>query len=143
MPIVPMVRTLAVVALLLPIAGMAVHGQSSPVAPSDPPANAERGELSGRVAWEKLQGNTLVGTVDGKPFAEFYGRDGVVKFRIDGKVTVGRWQLDQDLVCFEYPGDPRECLRLTLIDGSTVVWTDHKGVIDTRGTMKPGNDQNL
>lgn len=143
MRVVPVERLFPIVLILA--AGAATHAQTSGAAPapSDPPAISAKQDVSGRAAWEKVVGNTIVGTVDGKPFVEFYARDGVLKFRFEGKLSVGRWQLDGELVCFEYPGDPKECFQLTLTDGTNVTWTDNKGVIDTRGTLAQGNSENL
>jgi hypothetical protein len=110
--------------------------------PSDPLAAAPR-ELKGLAAWQVLAGNTIVGTVEGRAFAEFYDRDGTVKLRVAGKLAVGRWTVNGDQVCFEYPGDPRECLRPVVVDGSEVTWFNAQGGIDNRGTLRPGNPENL
>lgn len=116
--------------------------EASAQAPADQP-RVEVRELSGAAAWEKLVGNTIVGTVEGRRFAEFYGRDGTVKLRVAGKVAVGKWSVEADNVCFEYPGDPRECLKPTLGEGGDVTWLNGQGGIDNRGTLKPGNAENL
>jgi hypothetical protein len=115
----------------------------SAVTPSEPPAMSDPKQLTGLAAWEKVVGNSISGMVEGRAFAEYYSKDGTVKFRIDGKTSTGRWLVDGDGICFEYPGDPRECFRLTLSDGKEVIWTDGKGVIDTRGTLAEGNAENL
>jgi hypothetical protein len=117
--------------------------QPSAVTPSEPPAMSDPKQLTGLAAWEKVVGNSITGMVEGRSFTEYYAKDGTVKFRIDGKTSVGRWLVDGDGICFEYPGDPRECFRLTLSDGKDVVWTDGKGVIDNRGTLAEGNAENL
>jgi hypothetical protein len=117
--------------------------QTPATTPADPPAASDKANLTGLAAWDKVVGNTLVGMVEGRAFVEYYGKDGVSKFRIDGKVSVGRWQIQDDQVCFEYPGDPKECFRLTLTDGVNVTWSDGKGLIDTRGTLSQGNPENL
>src|SRR5262245_47473870 len=66
---------------VLVLAAAVAHAQTqSPgtaAKPADPPAASDQQELTGRAAWAKVVGNTLVGTVEGRPFAEYYGRDGV------------------------------------------------------------------
>ena len=47
-------------------------------------------QLTGLAAWEKVVGNSVTGMVEGRAFAEYYAKDGTVKFRIDGKTSVGR-----------------------------------------------------
>ncbi len=130
------------VAVAVSLSAPSAQAPRSPAQPAEPPA-AEVRELAGIAAWQKLVGNTIVGAVEGRSFAEFYGRDGTVKLRVAGKVATGRWTVDGEMVCFEYPGDPRECLRPMLVDGSDVTWLNPQGGIDNRGTLKPGNPENL
>ena len=130
---------------LILVAAAMVHAQTqgATTAPAAPPAASDKLTVTGLAAWEKIVGNTLVGTVEGRAFAEFYAKDGTVKFRIDGKLAVGRWVVTGEQICFDYPGDPRECFIPTLVDGANLTWSDGKGMVDTQGTLKPGNSEEL
>jgi hypothetical protein len=107
-------------------------------APS-PPA---LGKLTGHAAIERLIGNTMTGTADGQPYFAFYDKDGTVKMQRGGDVSTGKWSIDGDDLCEEYPDDDDEtCYKLEL-DGDSGVMTDEDGTV-YKIEIIPGNPKKL
>lgn len=130
---------LALVAILgATVPGLkSAHAQSAP-AGTDGPSTARQGAA----AWQALVGNTAVAQSRAGGYTEFYGPDGAVThLDKDGK-TRGKWSLDGQKVCFDFPEeDDRSCV-LVEIDGDRGAFVDEDASRDTF-QMLPGNAKGL
>jgi len=101
-----------------------------------------QGKLTGHAAIEKLIGNTMTGTAEGQPYFAFYDKDGTVKMQRGSEISTGKWAIDGDDLCEEYPDDDDEtCYKLEL-DGNVGVMTDEDG-ISYEIEIIPGNSKKL
>ena len=75
-------------------------------------------------------------------YTEFYASDGTVKhLDRDGKAT-GKWSLEGDKVCFEFPEeDDRSCVTVQ-VEGTKGAFVDEDAAKDSFDIM-PGNAKNL
>ena len=105
--------------------------------PSTPPAT----KLTGMAAWSALVGNTVVGKLEGKDFADYYLTDGTVKTMVDSQAVAGKWSLEGDKICFTYPDDPKECYVMEVV-GDSATFTDKSGLAVKVQILK-GNAKNL
>jgi hypothetical protein len=111
--------TLVAAILAVSCGGMAAAGQQAPSPPS--------ARLSGRAAIEALIGNTMTGMAGGSPYFAFYDKDGTVKMQRGSDISAGKWAIDGDDLCEEFPEDEDEtCYRLEL-DGNRGTMTDGDG----------------
>ncbi len=92
-------------------------------------------------AWSKLVGNTVVGKLEGKDFADYYVADGTVKSMVDSQIVTGKWSLEGDKICFVYPTEPKECYAMEVV-GETATFTDPSGT-GIRAQILKGNAKNL
>ncbi|QQS13225.1 MAG: hypothetical protein IPK81_02920 [Rhodospirillales bacterium] len=83
----------------------------------------------------------MAGKLDGKEFADFYSKDGVVKSMIDSQIVSGKWTLEGEKICFKYPDEDKDCYAMEVV-GSTATFTDSKGT-GIRAEILPGNAKNL
>ncbi|MFI5012646.1 MAG: hypothetical protein ACHQAY_09880 [Hyphomicrobiales bacterium] len=101
-----------------------------------------QGKLAGRAAIEALIGNTMTGTADGTPYFAFYDKDGTVRMQRGSEVSEGKWSIDGDNLCEEYPEDDDEtCYKLEL-DGASGIMTDEDGTV-YKIEIIPGNPHKL
>jgi len=68
--------------------------ESSPPAVTPAPGSfaqtaAPEQKLVGLAAWNKLVGNSINGTEDGKPLTEYYAPDGAAKSMLDNEISTG------------------------------------------------------
>jgi hypothetical protein len=106
------------------------------------PSPSALAKLTGHAAIERLIGNTMTGTADGEPYFAFYDKDGTVKMQRGGDVSTGKWSIDGDDLCEEYPDDEDEtCYKLEL-DGDSGVMTDEDGTA-YKIEIIPGNPKKL
>jgi hypothetical protein len=110
-----------------------------PAQPAPQPAPATK--LTGMAAWSALVGNTVVGKLEGKDFADYYLPDGTVKSMVESQIVTGRWSLEGDRICFAYPDEPRECYGME-VTGETATFTDRSGT-GIRVQILKGNAKNL
>ena len=118
-----------------------LHAQSaSSSAPA--PDSAVATKAKGLAAWQRLTGNTAVAESRAGGYTEFYAPDGVVKhLDRDGRST-GKWSLQGEKVCFDFPEeDDRSCVDVE-IDGQKGVFIDEDATKDTFDLL-PGNAKNL
>ncbi len=99
-------------------------------------------KLTGAAAWQQLVGNTVVAEARAGGYTEFYAADGaVVHLDKDGKAK-GRWTLQGDKVCFDFPEeDDRSCVSVEL-EGSKGAFVDEDATRDTF-TLLAGNAKAL
>jgi len=50
-------------------------------------------KLVGIAAWNKLIGNSITGTEDGKTLTEYYAADGTAKSMLGNDISTGTWML--------------------------------------------------
>jgi hypothetical protein len=143
----------AVAALLLTAAPLGLaSAQQTPQppaeAPSDQPPKPKR--LTGAEAWNLLVGNSATGRTSDGMRTEYYGADGVIRTLVASDLTTGKWRLQDDRVCIQYPpgedDDEEElegetCYRVT-INGNYVVFIDANGE-GWRLRIVPGNPKDL
>ena len=81
-----------------------------------PPTQAELFEL--------LNGNTLTGQWDGRPFTQHFATDRSTRYREgDGETTHGTWRvIDSGQYCSIWPPFPRETCYEVLVDGQRIFW---------------------
>ncbi|HKU97164.1 MAG TPA: hypothetical protein VJR58_17905 [Vineibacter sp.] len=109
--------------------------------PADKPAEKPAGKLTGMAAWSTLVGNTVVGKIEGKDFADYYLADGTVKSMVESQIATGKWALEGDKICFVYPDEPRECYAMEVV-GDDVAFTDNTGA-GIRAKVLKGNAKNF
>lgn len=81
-----------------------------------------------------ISDNTVQGNMDASgPYSEYYQADGTIK----GKDYTGKWSVENDAMCFEYEGTPKDCWNLE-IDGDQVRWLKD-GASTGTGTIVKGN----
>jgi hypothetical protein len=114
-------------------------GQPAPATPPSTPTTP--GKLTGMAAWNALVGNTVVGKLEGKDFADYYLADGTVKSMVGSETITGRWSLEGDKICFAYPGEPKECYAME-VSGDVAVFTDRDGM-SVKGQVQKGNAKNF
>ena len=119
---------------------MPAGAQTAPVPPPTPAPSA--GVQTGPAAWQKLIGNTIV--VEGRAanYTEFFTTDGAVKhLDRDGKAT-GKWTLQAEKICFDYPDeDDKSCVNVE-VEGSKGAFVDEDGARDVFDIL-PGNAKGL
>ncbi|SEE15455.1 hypothetical protein SAMN05444161_4991 [Rhizobiales bacterium GAS191] len=99
-------------------------------------------KITGKAAIEALIGNTMTGSADGTPYLAFYAKDGTVTMKRGGEVSSGKWSINGDDLCEEYPDDEDEsCYKLEL-DGTAGVMTDEDGT-PYKIEILPGNPEKL
>jgi hypothetical protein len=115
--------------------------EPSAAAPAAPAAGPEA-KLVGIAAWNRLIGNSITGTEDGKPLTEYYAPDGTAKSMLDNEISTGTWMLVGEVICFKYADDPKpECYKLE-VSGDTATMYDEKGS-GTRYQIVKGNPKGL
>jgi hypothetical protein len=107
--------------------------------PSSPPAS---GKVTGRAAIDKLIGNTMTGTIEGAPYFAYYDKDGTVRMQVGSDVMAGKWTIDGDGFCEEYPDDEDETCYHLEIDGNGALMTDEDGTV-YKIEILPGNPKKL
>ena len=113
-------------------------------APNPTPAQtaAPEQKLVGLAAWNKLVGNSISGTEDGKPLIEYYAPDGAAKSMLGNEISTGTWMLVGEVICFKYADDDKpECYKLE-VTGDTATMYDEKGT-GTRYQILKGNPKGL
>jgi hypothetical protein len=121
--------------------------ESSPPAATPPPSSsaqtaAPEQKLVGLAAWNKLVGNSISGTEDGKPLIEYYAPDGGAKSMLGNEISTGTWMLVGEVICFKYADDDKpECYKLE-VAGDTATMYDEKGS-GTRYQILRGNPKGL
>jgi hypothetical protein len=135
------------------VLGLDQVGSPSAWAQASPPADAvdtaKPQRLTGKEAWSTLLGNSATGKTSEGMRTDYYGADGTIKTLTDSDLQTGKWRLQNDRVCIEYPssGDDDEedegetCYRIT-INGSYVVFVDEEGG-GWRLRILTGNPKNL
>jgi hypothetical protein len=94
---------------------------------TDPAAAVSSGpKLIGKTAWDRLVGNSIAGTEDGKALVEFYAADGTAKSMMDNQISTGNWTLEGEAICFKYSGVPKECYRIEVF-GDAATFYNEKG----------------
>lgn len=119
-------------ALSWPAAGLRAQQGAPAENPADQPVKPKR--LAGAEAWSTLLGNSATGRTSEGMRTDYYGADGTIKTLIDSELQTGKWRLQNDRVCIEYPqsidDDEEEegetCYRVT-ISGNFVVFLDNDG----------------
>jgi hypothetical protein len=113
-----------------------------PALAQEPPSPPGESKLIGRAAIDKLIGNTMSGTAQGSPYFAFYDKDGTVRMQIGGDLQSGKWTIDGDDLCEEFPDDEDEtCYHLEL-EGNSGVMTDEDGTA-YKIEIIPGNPKKL
>jgi hypothetical protein len=126
---------IALLSILLSGNSLQAQQQDHPnVSQAPPPARAARGtpaafpapvKLTGRAAWGRLIGNSIIGTEEGKPLVEYYAADGTAKSMTDNKVYTGKWTFAGESVCFSY-GDASEGCLIVEVFGNSVTFYNEK-----------------
>jgi len=99
-------------------------------------------KLVGLAAWNKLVGNSISGTEDGKPLIEYYAPDGAAKSMLGNEISTGTWMFVGEVICFKYVDDDKpECYKLE-VTGDTATMYDEKGT-GTRYQILKGNPKGL
>ena len=110
-----------------------VPAQSPAENPSDPPSKPKR--LTGVEAWKSLVGNSATGRTGDGIRTDYYAPDGTIKTLVGVDLKTGKWRLEKERVCIQYPPSEDEdeeeeegetCYRVT-INGSYVVFIDDNG----------------
>jgi len=121
--------------------------ESSPPAATPTPSSpaqtaAPEQKLVGLAAWNKLVGNSISGTEDGKPLIEYYAPDGAAKSMLGNEISTGTWMFVGEVICFKYVDDDKpECYKLE-VTGDTATMYDEKGT-GTRYQILKGNPKGL
>lgn len=99
-------------------------------------------KLEGAAAWQSIVGNTIVTTSKTGAYTEFFEAGGAVR-HVDGEGKAsGKWALQGDKVCFDYPDeDDHTCVTLQ-VTGSKGIFIDEDGGKDLFDIL-PGNAKNL
>lgn len=126
----------------------AASAQTAEAPPASPPPAAAPTEapqpsaLKGAAAWQQLVGNTVVAQGRGGGYTEYYAADGAVQhLDSDGKSS-GKWSVEGDKICFDFPEeDDRSCVEVES-DGKTGTFTDEDKSRDTF-TVLPGDAKHL
>ena len=115
----------------------AAEQTATPPAPSPSAAR-----LTGAAAWQQLVGNTVVAQARGGGYTEYYAADGgVIHLDKDGRAK-GRWALEGDKVCFDFPEeDDRSCVSVE-IEGNKGAFVDEDAERDVFELL-PGNAKAL
>jgi hypothetical protein len=134
--------SLAVRFAIVALAAAATFTPARVIAQQASSADAPAAKLTGAAAWQQLVGNTVVAEARSGGYTEFYGTDGaVIHLDKDGKAK-GRWTLEGDKVCFDFPEeDDRSCVNVSL-DGRKGAFVDEDASQDTF-TLLPGNAKAL
>jgi len=98
-----------------------------PALAQQPAPSAPSGKLTGRAAVERLIGNTMTGTSEGVPYFAFYDPEGAVRMQRGGEVSSGKWSIDGDNLCEEFPEDDDETCYHLEIEGDKGTMTDEDG----------------
>jgi hypothetical protein len=116
------------------ISGMAIAQQA--------PSPSAEGKVTGRAAIDKLIGNTMSGMAQGSPYFAFYDPNGTVRMQTGSDLQAGKWSIDEDNLCEEFPDDEDEsCYHLEL-EGTSGVMTDEDGTA-YKIEIIPGNPKKL
>lgn len=112
------------------------------------PAEAEGQTLSRQEISRSIIGNTLVGSFEGSPYAEFYAPDGIIRGEsAEGRYQAEWWLRADDTMYFKY-GDavdgywPGGCVHLAL-DGDTVNFIRLDGSVENPTKLLQGNPRGL
>src|SRR5262245_11571400 len=93
------------VALLLLLSASVVSAQG-PTRWAQAPAATETApgaqKLTGVAAWGQLVGNSISGQEDGETLVEYYAADGRVKSMLGNEISIGKWVLVGETICFQY-----------------------------------------
>ena len=107
-----------------------------------PAQTAADPKLVGIAAWNKLIGNSITGTEDGKTLTEYYAADGTAKSMLGNEISTGTWMLVGEVICFKYADEPQtECYKLE-VTGDNATMYDEKGS-GTRYQILKGNPKGL
>ena len=114
----------------------ATPDSAAPSAPADAPA------LKGPAAWHLLVGNTVVAEAHSGGYTEYYNSDGsLTHLDKDGRSS-GKWSIEGQKVCFDFPDeDDRSCVEVET-DGKTGTFTDEDAARDTFQVL-PGDAKGL
>jgi hypothetical protein len=93
-------------------------------APRSGPESVQK--LAGKAAWDRIIGNSITGTENGKMLVEYYAADGTAKSMTDNQIATGNWTIGSDAICFKYRNVPRECYTLEVF-GDTATFYNNKG----------------
>ena len=84
----------------------------------------------------------MTGTIGSAPYFAYYDPDGSVRMLVGSDKTAGKWAIDGDKLCEEYPDDEDEtCYHLEL-DANGAVMTDEDGTV-YKIEIIPGNPKQL
>lgn len=122
-----------------PAAAAGGSGSAAP-APSSPPPSAQS-KSTGLDAGKVILGNTVCGSRDGKEYADYYAPDGRIVALDGGEIENGKWSLEGDAICTDFPSEGKTCYRVD-VSGDTVNFVDRDGA-GFRGTILKGNPKNL
>lgn len=129
-------------AVLMGGSGFAQPAQPAPpppaaetLAPAQAPADpAKPRRLTGAEAWNSLLGNSATGKTSDGMRTDYYVADGTIKTLVDSELKTGKWRLQGEKVCIEYPstGDDDDddeeegetCYRVTISSGFVVFLDD-------------------
>ena len=116
-------------------------GSGAAAPPPPPPAPAAQSKLTGLDAGKAILGNTISGRRDNEDYADYYSPDGKLTALSGGEIELGRWTLEGDLLCTDFPSEGKICYRVDVL-GETVTFIDKDGT-GFRGTILKGNPKNL
>lgn len=114
-------------------------GSAAPAPASSPPAVQPKS--TGLDASKAILGNTVCGSRDGKEYADYYAPDGRIVALDGGEIENGRWSLEGDTICTDFPSEGKICYRVD-VSGDTATFVDRDGA-GFRGTILKGNPKNL
>jgi hypothetical protein len=125
-----------------PTPGSPTPPATTSAAPAPAQTAAPEPKLVGIAAWNKLVGNSITGTEEGKTLTEYYAADGTAKSMLDNEISTGTWMLVGEVICFKYADEPKpECYKLE-VTGDTATMYDEKGS-GTRYQILKGNPKGL
>ncbi len=115
---------------------------------ADPAAAGSRTTMSKDEIGQQIIGNTLIGSYDGAPYAEYYAADGAIRGSVESGRYEGQWWLrDDHTMCFKY-GEAVDgywqggCVLLSL-EGDTVNFYRLDGSVEEPAKLLPGNPNGL
>ena len=111
-------------------------------APAPAPGQVTPGQVTGRAAIDKVIGNTMSGTIENEAYFAYYDKDGTVRMLVGGNVSHGKWSIDGNNLCEEFPDDEDETCYHFQIDDAGGIMTDEDGT-DYKIEIIKGNPKKL
>ena len=122
-------------------AATAEQQAAAPAPAANPPAASAFKTLLAGEAWLTVVGNTLTGKVDGEVLYEYYRKDGTLTLMEGSELTMGKWTLEGENVCFKYPDEDKDCQTISRAgDEVTLTGANGQGL---RLKLLQGNPKNL